>query len=98
MKKLPLYLLATLAVLYCIGLSMKPDTNPSPSLEAQTRQGFMDGCIKESNGEDAYCNCTYDGLIDLYGFNGLLDNVGRLAREEFSEADMAVVNRCAVLI
>ncbi len=114
MKKLLLVIIGSLVGLYLLGtltiyLTNKSSNTQKPaytsdyvvpqeeSLESRFKTEYMEGC-SENGAYNEYCSCSYDGLVGIYGFNGLLDNVGRLAREEFSEADMEVINRCSPLL
>ena len=106
MKRILIIIVSTVAVIYGIGIvattiinstDNRSDYTGSYTMQQQFRDEFMEGCSGEG-ATDQYCSCTYDGLIGLYGFDGLTDNIGRLARTEFSEADLAVVKSCTHLL
>lgn len=106
MKRILIIIVSTVAVIYGIGIvattiinstDNSSDYTGSYTMQQQFRDEFMEGCSEEG-ATDQYCSCTYDGLIGLYGFDGLTDNIGRLARTEFSEADLAVVRNCTHLL
>ncbi len=106
MKRILIIIVSTVAVIYGIGIvattiinstDNSSDYTGSYTMQQQFRDEFMEGCSEEG-ATDQYCSCTYDGLIGLYGFDGLTDNIGRLARTEFSEADLAVVKSCTHLL
>lgn len=106
MKRILIIIVSTVAVIYGIGIvattiinstDNSSDYTGSYTMQQQFRDEFMEGCSEEG-ATDQYCSCTYDGLIGLYGFDGLTDNIGRLARVEFSEADLAVVKSCTHLL
>lgn len=106
MKRILIIIVSTVAVIYGIGIvattiinstDNSSDYTGSYTMQQQFRDEFMEGCSGEG-ATDQYCSCTYDGLIGLYGFDGLTDNIGRLARTEFSEADLAVVKSCTHLL
>ena len=106
MKRILIIIVSTVAVIYGIGIvattiinstDNSSDYTGSYTMQQQFRDEFMEGCSQEG-AADQYCSCTYDGLIGLYGFDGLTDNIGRLARTEFSEADLAVVKSCTHLL
>jgi len=106
MKRILIIIVSTVAVIYSIGIvattiinstDNSSDYTGSYTMQQQFRDEFMEGCSEEG-ATDQYCSCTYDGLIGLYGFDGLTDNIGRLARTEFSEADLAVVKSCTHLL
>lgn len=69
----------------------------SSSSSAALESGYMEGCVINSNLQ-AYCSCTYNGLVQEYGISGFMDNIPRLTRAEFTPADSAIVSRCAKLI
>ncbi len=106
MKRILIIIVSTVAVIYGIGIvattiinstDNSSDYTGSYTMQQQFRDEFMEGCSQEGAANE-YCSCTYDGLIGLYGFDGLTDNIGRLARTEFSEADLAVVKSCTHLL
>jgi len=106
MKRILIIIVSTVAVIYSIGIvattiinstDNSSDYTGSYTMQQQFRDEFMEGCSQEGAANE-YCSCTYDGLIGLYGFDGLTDNIGRLARVEFSEADLAVVKSCTHLL
>lgn len=106
MKRILIIIVSTVAVIYGIGIvattiinstDNSSDYTGSYTMQQQFRDEFMEGCSQEGAANE-YCSCTYDGLIGLYGFDGLTDNIGRLARTEFSEADLAVVRNCTHLL
>ena len=106
MKRILIIIVSTVAVIYSIGIvattiinstDNSSDYTGSYTMQQQFRDEFMEGCSQEGAANE-YCSCTYDGLIGLYGFDGLTDNIGRLARTEFSEADLAVVKSCTHLL
>lgn len=106
MKRILIIIVSTVAIIYGIGIvattiinstDNSSDYTGSYTMQQQFRDEFMEGCSQEGAANE-YCSCTYDGLIGLYGFDGLTDNIGRLARTEFSEADLAVVKSCTHLL
>jgi len=112
MKRILIIIVSTVAVIYGAGIIsmiiLKSVDNNSAytsdyttqepvDQQEQFRDEFMEGCSGEG-ATDQYCSCTYDGLIGLYGFDGLTDNIGRLARVEFSEADLSVIRNCTHLL
>jgi len=106
MKRILIIIVSTVAVIYSIGIvattiinstDNSSDYTGSYTMQQQFRDEFMEGCSQEGAANE-YCSCTYDGLIGLYGFDGLTDNIGRLARVEFSEADLAVIRNCTHLL
>lgn len=106
MKRILIIIVSTVAVIYGIGIvattiinstDNSSDYTGSYTMQQQFRDEFMEGCSGEG-ATDQYCSCTYDGLIGLYGFDGLTDNIGRLARTEFSEADLSVIRNCTHLL
>ena len=106
MKRILIIIVSTVAVIYSIGIvattiinstDNSSDYTGSYTMQQQFRDEFMEGCSGEG-ATDQYCSCTYDGLIGLYGFDGLTDNIGRLARVEFSEADLSVIRNCTHLL
>ena len=112
MKRILIIIVSTVAVIYGAGIIsmiiLKSVDNNSAytsdyttqepvDQQEQFRDEFMEGCSQEGAANE-YCSCTYDGLIGLYGFDGLTDNIGRLARTEFSEADLSVIRNCTHLL
>ena len=106
MKRILIIIVSTVAVIYSIGIvattiinstDNSSDYTGSYTMQQQFRDEFMEGCSQEGAANE-YCSCTYDGLIGLYGFDGLTDNIGRLARVEFSEADLSVIRNCTHLL
>lgn len=106
MKRILIIIVSTVAVIYSIGIvattiinstDNSSDYTGSYTMQQQFRDEFMEGCSQEGAANE-YCSCTYDGLIGLYGFDGLTDNIGRLARTEFSEADLSVIRNCTHLL
>lgn len=77
-------------ILWGASLNRVPETTDTTAY----RQNFLDGCISEG-ANMSYCSCTYDGLVGLYGFQGLIDVSNKISEGNFTTQENAVIRRCA---
>ena len=88
-----------LLVFYLIGSRNNPKVNYSaPSqtdnVQSEFKQAYMEGCIEEG-GNNRYCDCTWQFLLDEYGFYRILDiSTDYLKTNEIPEELNKAVKHC----